>query len=58
LDTVHSREIMDLLTSFNRELGITVVMVTHEQDMAEYADRVVRFVDGVVTPDSRAGRAA
>lgn len=58
LDTAHSREIMDLLTTFNRELGITVVMVTHEQDMAAYANRVVRFVDGLVVPDSRAGRAA
>jgi ABC-type lipoprotein export system ATPase subunit len=33
-------------------------MVTHEQDMAAYANRVVRFVDGLVVPDSRAGRAA
>jgi putative ABC transport system ATP-binding protein len=58
LDTAHSREIMGLLTTFNRELGITVVMVTHEQEMAAYANRVVRFVDGLVVPDSRAGRAA
>ncbi len=58
LDTVHSREIMELLTTFNREFGITVVMVTHEQEMAAYANRVVRFVDGLVVPDSRAGRAA
>jgi putative ABC transport system ATP-binding protein len=58
LDTTHSREIMDLLTRFNRELGITVVMVTHEQDMATYANRIVHFVDGLVVPSSRAGRAA
>jgi putative ABC transport system ATP-binding protein len=58
LDTVHSREIMDLLTSFNRERGITIVMVTHEPDMAVYANRIVRFVDGVVAPDAEAGRAA
>ena len=58
LDTAHSQEIMGLLTAFNREIGITVVMVTHEQDMAAYASRVVRFVDGLVVPDSRAGRAA
>jgi putative ABC transport system ATP-binding protein len=58
LDTAHGREIMDLLTTFSHELGITVVMVTHEQDMAVYANRVVRFVDGLVVPDSRAGRAA
>jgi putative ABC transport system ATP-binding protein len=48
LDTARSREIMELLTELNRERGITIVMVTHEPDMAEYADRVVRFVDGVV----------
>jgi putative ABC transport system ATP-binding protein len=58
LDTAHSREIMDLLTSFNRERGITIVMVTHEPDMAVYANRIVRFVDGVVAPESEAGRAA
>ncbi|NNF11848.1 MAG: ABC transporter ATP-binding protein [Gemmatimonadetes bacterium] len=48
LDTARSREIMELLTELNRERGITIVMVTHEPDMAEYADRIVRFVDGVV----------
>jgi putative ABC transport system ATP-binding protein len=58
LDTAHSHEIMELLTSFNRELGITVVMVTHEHDMATYSDRTVRFLDGLVVPESRAGRAA
>jgi putative ABC transport system ATP-binding protein len=58
LDTAHSREIMELLTVFNRERGITIVMVTHEQSMAAYAHRVVNFVDGLVVPDSKAGRAA
>jgi putative ABC transport system ATP-binding protein len=48
LDTARSREIMELLTYLNRERGITIVMVTHEPDMAEYADYIVRFVDGVV----------
>jgi putative ABC transport system ATP-binding protein len=58
LDTAHSQEIMDLLTTFNRERGITVVMVTHEPEMAGYANRVVRFVDGRVVVDEKAGRAA
>lgn len=58
LDTAHSREIMSLLTKFNRERGITIVMVTHDQDMAAYANRVVRFMDGLVVPESQAGRAA
>jgi putative ABC transport system ATP-binding protein len=44
---------MELLVGLNRELGITVVMVTHEPDMAEYARRVVHFVDGRVDSDSR-----
>ncbi len=48
LDTARSREIMDLLTSFNSDQGITIVMVTHEHDMAAYARRIVRFVDGMV----------
>ncbi len=50
LDSTRSREIMDLLTTFNRELGITIVMVTHESDMAAYARRIVRFLDGRVEP--------
>lgn len=58
LDTAYSQEIMDLLTTFNHERGITVVMVTHEPEMAAYANRVVRFVDGRVVADKEAGRAA
>jgi len=46
LDSARSREIMELLTAFNRERGITVVMVTHDADMAAYAKRTVRFLDG------------
>ncbi|MGE0875087.1 MAG: ABC transporter ATP-binding protein [Burkholderiales bacterium] len=52
LDTKTSREIMDLLTALNREQGITIAMVTHEAEMAQYARRVVRFVDGRVESDS------
>jgi putative ABC transport system ATP-binding protein len=48
LDTARSQEIMELLRRLNRERGMTVVMVTHEPDMAAYADRTVHFVDGVV----------
>jgi putative ABC transport system ATP-binding protein len=53
LDTARSREIMELLASLNRESGITIVMVTHEPDMAAYARRVLRFVDGLVESDTR-----
>ena len=53
LDTRNSQEIMALLSDFNRAHGITVLMVTHESDMAAYARRVVRFVDGRVDSDQR-----
>ena len=56
LDTARSREIMDLLTALNRERGITVIMVTHEQDMAAYATRIIRFMDGLVASDQPNGR--
>ena len=57
LDSQHGREIMELLAGLNRERGITVLMVTHESDMAAYAGRVVHFVDGRVASD-RAHHAA
>ena len=53
LDTARSREIMELLVGLNRDRGITVLMVTHEPDMAVYARRTVRFVDGRVDSDVR-----
>ena len=53
LDSQRSHEIMELLVALNREQGITVVMVTHEPDMAAYASRIVHFVDGRVDRDSR-----
>ena len=52
LDTQRSREIMELLWRLNVDHGITVLMVTHEADMAAYAKRIVRFVDGVVSSDA------
>jgi len=58
LDTRTSEEIMDLICSLNREQGITVLMVTHEPDIAAYAKRVVRFVDGRVESDNRKEDAA
>jgi putative ABC transport system ATP-binding protein len=57
LDTARSRELMDLLTGLNRDRGITIVMVTHERDMAAYAKRTVRFLDGLVEKDEQNGRA-
>ena len=58
LDTARSHEIMELLTNFNRERGLTVVMVTHEADMAGYAQRIIHFRDGLVEHDHRNGEAA
>jgi len=58
LDTATSRDIMKLLTALNREAGITVVMVTHEHDMAEYAHRVIHFLDGEIAHDGPSAEAA
>lgn len=48
LDTKRSVEIMDILSNLNKELGITILMVTHEPEMAQYASREVHFRDGEV----------
>jgi len=53
LDSARSLEVMDLLVRFNRERGVTIVMVTHEPEMAAYARRTVRFVDGHVDSDEQ-----
>lgn len=51
LDSETSSEIMALMTALNEDRGITIVMVTHESEMAEYAHRLVLFRDGVVQSD-------
>jgi putative ABC transport system ATP-binding protein len=53
LDSSRSKEIMGLLTELNQTRHITVLMVTHESEMAAYASRVVTFVDGRVKGDER-----
>ena len=55
LDTRTSIEIMALLQDLNRQ-GITVVLVTHELDIAHYASRVIQFRDGRLRSDERSGR--
>lgn len=52
LDSSRSREIMELLSSFNSEQGITIVMVTHEPDMAAFAKRQIHFLDGLLASDA------
>ena len=51
LDTKISREIMGIVTRLNADEGLTVIMVTHEDDIALYARRVIRFVDGKIESD-------
>ena len=46
LDSATSRQIMELLTSLNHDMGITIVMVTHEKEIALYAERAINFLDG------------
>ena len=51
LDTKTSIEVMDIFQTLNRERGITVVLITHEMDIAEYGTRIVAFRDGQVVAD-------
>jgi putative ABC transport system ATP-binding protein len=56
LDTARGREIMELLNSLNQNHGITIIMITHEPDMAAYAKRIIHFRDGLVATDEQNGR--
>jgi len=58
LDQARSHEIMELLSGLNRDTGLTIAMVTHEADIAAYARRTLRFVDGRVEDDGLAEEAA
>ncbi len=51
LDTKTSVEIMELFVRLNRQEGITVVLVTHEPDIAAYSKRIIRFLDGHIVSD-------
>jgi len=53
LDSARGHEIMELLTHLNKERGLTIVMVTHEADIAKYAHRVVHFLDGCIQHEVR-----
>jgi putative ABC transport system ATP-binding protein len=52
LDTARSHEIMELLAGLNRSRGLTVIMVTHEPYMAEFASRTLHFVDGRIESET------
>ncbi|HET6471789.1 MAG TPA: ABC transporter permease [Pseudomonadales bacterium] len=58
LDTRNSHDIMQTLVRFNREQGVTIVVVTHEPDIAAYAGRVITMRDGLVLTDELKSDAA
>jgi len=51
LDTKTSIEIMELLVQLNRDSGTTIILVTHEPDIAAFSKRIIRFLDGHVVSD-------
>ena len=51
LDTKMSVEIMDLFTKLNQNMGRTIILVTHEEDIAKYAKRIIKIVDGEIHSD-------
>ncbi len=58
LDSTNSAEILEMMTRLNRERGLTIIIVTHDAEVAAYTDRIITFRDGVIvsdTPTSRAG---
>jgi len=53
LDTKMSLEIMALFTKLNEDMGRTIILVTHEEDIAKYAKRIIKIVDGEIKSDER-----
>ncbi len=53
LDTKMSVEIMQLFTELNEKMGRTIILVTHEEDIARYAKRIIKIVDGEINSDQR-----
>ncbi|HZP88666.1 MAG TPA: ABC transporter ATP-binding protein [Burkholderiales bacterium] len=56
LDTATSHDIMQLIATLNAEEGMTIVLVTHEVDIANFGKRIIHFVDGQVDSDERVER--
>lgn len=53
LDTKTSIEVMNLFTRLNKQLGVTIILVTHEEEIAQYSDRIIRIVDGEIVSDEK-----
>jgi putative ABC transport system ATP-binding protein len=49
---------MEVLAAFNNERGITIALVTHDADMATYAERIIRFLDGIIDSEEENGETA
>lgn len=58
LDSKTTREIMELLDQLNTERGISIIMVTHEEDVASHAKRIIHVIDGLISEDSAQHKAA
>ena len=58
LDSTCSKEIMELLATLHQAENVAIVLVTHEQEMAEYAERILRFLDGRIESDQPARKAS
>jgi len=54
LDTKSGKEIMEIFTRLNEDSGITLIVVTHEPDIARYSRRIIRFLDGMIISDEKA----
>jgi putative ABC transport system ATP-binding protein len=53
LDSKMGQEIMDIFKKMNREMGVTVIMITHEFDVAKNADRLIHIRDGKINHDGK-----
>ena len=56
LDTKTSAEIMEILVKLNTQSNITIILVTHENDIAAYSKRIIKFLDGLIVSDEQVGR--